>query len=176
MDQLVARAKTGDRTAEEELFGQLLVRFERFAARRVGDESAVEVAQQACVTVLQKYRTQELDGEFGAWAYGVLRMVLKRYRSAEYRHQERETVLPDGVDLPARSETDPLLRSHLLDCMRWLVNTHARYARILNLHRQGYDTAEVCQRVGLNRDQYYVYLGRSRGMLRDCLVRKGVAI
>ena len=63
-----------------------------------------------------------------------------------------------------------------MDCLRWLGRTHARYARILNLHRQGFPTTEVCDLESLNREQYYVYLGRSRGMLKECLQGKGISL
>ena len=49
------------------------------------------------------------------------------------------------------------------------------YARIVNLRYQGFTTDEVCERLSISSDQYYVYIGRGRNMLRSCLAEKGVA-
>lgn len=176
MNQLVERAKTGDQKAEEELFQRLLVRFERFASRMVNAESAAEIAQQACIAILSKYRTEVIETEFDAWAYGVLRMTVKRHFQGESRRAAREVNLPDTVELPERKSEKPILRRHIRECMRSLTQTHTRYARIFNLHQQGFDISEICNRIKLNREQYYVYLGRSRSMLRECLLKKGVAL
>jgi DNA-directed RNA polymerase specialized sigma24 family protein len=58
MEQLVEAAQQGDPRAQEELFGNLLVRFRRFALRKVGAGYADEVAQEACVTIHRKYKTE----------------------------------------------------------------------------------------------------------------------
>ena len=42
------------RQAEEELFKEVIVRFRRFAARKVEGDMAEDVAQEACITVFSK--------------------------------------------------------------------------------------------------------------------------
>ncbi len=39
----------------------------------------------------------------------------------------------------------------------------------------GYSAKEVCDKMELNIDTYYVYLGRGRSMLEDCLSSKGLS-
>jgi DNA-directed RNA polymerase specialized sigma24 family protein len=80
------------------------------------------------------------------------------------------------MDWPARPAPPPLLKQKLGDCLEWLAAKHPRYGRIFQLHWLGHSTSEVCQDVGLSREQYYVYLGRSRKMLQQCLHEKGVEL
>ena len=58
MDQIFARAREGDEKAEQELFKYLFVRFKTLAERRIGKGEAEDIAQEACMTVLQKYKTE----------------------------------------------------------------------------------------------------------------------
>ena len=176
MEQLVERAQQGDSQAEEELFKFLLVRFRRFALRKVGAGYADEVAQEACVTIHRKYKAEIKAREFEPWAYGVLKMTVQRHYQREGRRRDRETSLPEHFELPARPDPPPLLRKHLGDCLEWLAGRHLRYARIFHLHWQGFTTQEVCEEIHVTREQYYVYLGRSRSMLRDCLQEKGIGL
>lgn len=173
MDELVKKARNGDEKAEQELFRELLVRFQLFAARKVDERNADEVAQQACVTILEKYRSEEFTVSFQAWAYGVLKMTVRQFLRDRGRQSAKEAHIPPDIDLPESSVPNPMLRRYLLECVRKLATKFRKYARIVNLHYQGYDTGEICQRLGVNREQYYVYVGRGRSMLRDCLIERG---
>lgn len=176
MDQLVEKAQGGDPQAEQRLFCELFVRFRRFAERRVELDSAEDVAQEACITVLTKLKSLELEGDFFEWAHGVLRMILRRHHHAESKRKEREFRMPENFELPGRRQPQPMLRHHLLDCMKRLVRQQKKYARIYNLHQLGYSAKDVCDKMALNLDTYYVYLGRGRSMLEECLTGKGLSV
>ena len=103
-------------------------------------------------------------------------MTLLRYRHADYKRKEREIPMPERFELPERSQHQPMLRQHLLACLKKLVKEHTNYARIYNYHQQGYPADEICQKLSLKRDQYYVYLGRSRSLLKECLSSKGLSV
>ncbi len=174
MDELARRAGGGDKAAEEELFHELLVRFRHFAAHRFGDEEADEIAQRACVTILKKYRTEVFSVGFGAWAYGVLRMTIQRYIRDRGRLFDRSARMAERAKSPRTEAPHPMLKRYLLECIRLLARSYPRYSRIVNLHYQGYDTGEICERLRINREQYYVYIGRGRSLLRNCLIEHGV--
>lgn len=174
MKNLYEKALKGDEQAEKELFQSLFVRFRLFAEQKVDEEIASEIAQQACVTVLEKYRTETFKIGFQAWAYGILKMTLLSYHRDKSREKERQQPFCDDFKLPQSKTPHPMLRHHLMDCIGQLVKSYSKYARILNLHYQGYSTDEICQRLKLKPEQYYVYVTRGRSLLRDCLIQKGV--
>ncbi|MDH3889456.1 MAG: ECF-type sigma factor [candidate division Zixibacteria bacterium] len=174
MEQLVENAKNGDKAAEQELFRELSVRFRCFAAHRVDTENAEEIAQQACITVLQKYKTETFTVSFQAWAYGVLKMTVRQFGRDKGRRADKKTALARDFEWPQASPSHPMLRQSLLDCIGRLARSFSKYARIVNLRYQGYSTEEICRRMVLKPEQYYVYVGRGRSMLRDCLAEKGV--
>lgn len=165
----LARARQGDPDAEQHLFHHLSVRFRLLTARRIRDPQAAEdVAQEACVTVLRKYREETFRVSFEAWAWGVVnmhiknhlhRMSVRRERNVEERVRDRE----------AASVVDPEVHRRLLDCLRKVSRVNRRYARILNLIHQGYSTDEICRRLEMNRNSLYVTLHRARNLLRRCL-------
>lgn len=174
---LYEKAKGGDRNAENDLFRLLFQKFRIFAINRLGSTlEADEVAQQACITVLAKYKAESFSVSFEAWAYGVFKMMLRSdWRKATARSARFDNI-DDHQEIGKQYEEDPLLRDHLLDCLKALARKHRRYIRILNLRLQGYDTETICEKVGINMEQHYVYLGRARGLMKQCLIDKGVEL
>ena len=172
MNRLLARAKAGDQKAEKQLFQILRARFMTVAKRRVWEkEEAEDVVQEACVTVLQKYKTEEFREGFRAWAYKVLRMKIgnylqsKKVRQDEYSHGSSAERLLESET----SESNLDLEITLIDCLRKIVKAHPRYARVLNLSYQGYKAEEICNRLQVTRSNLYSLLSRSRAMLSKCL-------
>jgi len=165
------RARDGDLSAEQQLFSHLLVRFTLLAKRRVGTEDARDIAQDACLTVLQKMRAGEAPDHFDAWSYSILRMRIGNYYQ---KNRVRQRVLPDEVALRqveqmASVGANPEQLRHLLSCVRKIIVKFPRYARVLNLVHQGYTTAEICRRLNIKPGNLYVVLNRGRRMLSDCL-------
>lgn len=176
MDQLLALSRQGDKQAQEKLFEFLLVRFTLLAKRRMREEEARDVAQDACLTVFQKYLTEAPTERFEAWAYGVLR---RKIGNCYQKRDVRERVMGDGVRIDdavdvSATALSPQTRRVLLECLRALVRAFPRYARALNLVYQGYDTEEVCRRLRIKQGYVYVLLNRGRDMLSDCIHKGGV--
>ncbi len=168
---LADAARGGDETAEKELFDRLTVRLRWLAKRTVGEEDADDLAQEAVMTILRKYRDEQFHVSFDAWSYGVLRMTIGNY----LQRQKRRGV-PLEID-PERDQTapsNPLLLRSLLDCLRGLRTKTVLYARILNLVHQGYPPEDICERLDLTRTNYYAGLSRGRAHLRACLDKKGL--
>lgn len=169
MRDLVRSAQQGDSAAETEVFRRLHVRFLLLAKRRIGNDFAEDVVQDACATVFEKYRTGLGEQEFEPWAYEILRNKIGNFlQRNEVRRRLSATVHSHAA---AGAPSDPDLRSRLLDCLRRLIRFHSRYARVLNLVHQGYRTEEICERLGVSANNLYVLLNRGRRLLRDCLKR-----
>jgi len=170
MKDILARAINGDKSAESRLFELLIVRFELLAKRRIeNEEDARDVTQEACVTVQQKYRTVDFEAGFFEWAFGVLRMKIGNYYQA--RRARKQTMVIDtdvtGDCPPNQGCVDLKLR--LLACLRKVLAKRPEYARALNLIHQGYKAAEICDRLRVEPDHFYVILFRSRSLMRLCL-------
>ncbi len=171
MRQLVIKAKQGDKAAETQIFEYLRVRFVLLAKRRIGEEHCEDMAQEACITVLEKLKTDSPEENFEAWAYQVLRNKIGNYLQGTNLRQKKmvSTEHIDYLDKPAVSEMDPMFKKRLMDCLRKLIRSNRRYARVLNFAYQGFDTEEICQRMEMKSNHFYVMLNRSRKMLSDCL-------
>ena len=175
MEKLLTRARQGDKSAEEEIVRFLLVRFTYLAKRRVPGEEAEDIAHDACLTVLQKYMTEGPTGRFEPWAYGILKRKIGNYYQ---RREVRQTVMADEMQTDTgpkseAAESAQLMAARLRDCLRKLVRAYPRYARVLNLVYQGYDTIEICRRLEVKPNNLYVILNRGREMLGACLDRGG---
>jgi DNA-directed RNA polymerase specialized sigma24 family protein len=173
MEHLVEKAMAGDKLAEKKIFSHLLVRFTYLAGRRVGKDHSEDLAQEACKTILEKYKTEKFSVSFAAWAYGVLRMKIGNYLSTKKRFSERQKSF-DGVELfPEPAGINPNLVQMLIKCLRKIAKNHMNYARVLNFSYQGYDTGAICRKLNIKANYYYVILNRGRKMLDECLREGG---
>ena len=171
MNELIKKALAGDKQAEKEIFERLTVRFRFIAKRYIAKDDAEDIAQEACVTIIEKYKDETFDKGFEPWAYGVLRMKIGNY------FQRMATVKKNIVDKEhaidrkeAISEDSRLdLRLSLINCLKKINVAHPQYARALNLVHQGYTTDEVCDMLQIKSNYLYVILNRGRKMLKTCL-------
>lgn len=165
IDSLYQEARTGDKVAENELFSVLAVRFGLLANHRIwNDQDARDVVQNALTVVAQEYRSVEIAVSFAAWAYKVLDNRILTYLKAR---GQRVTVYDD--DPPSSFEPEPLLRIRLLDCVQKVRRANLRYGQAVLLHVQGFDTNEICARLNVTSQNFYMILSRARTMLRRCL-------
>jgi RNA polymerase sigma factor (sigma-70 family) len=171
MNELLAKAKSGDKKAEKELFQYLFVRFKSLAKRRIGEGEGEDIAQEACLTVLQKYKTETFTKGFEAWAYGVLKMKIGNYMQGQMVKQK--SLAPeseaDQIEKISSPEPDYALKRKLIDCLKQLAKFNRLYIRVLNFIHQGYKTDEICQRLRIKANNFYVLLNRGRRHLRTCL-------
>ena len=172
LDSLAKAAKAGDETAQKELFDFLFVRFSQLTKRRTGvAEEAEDLAQEACITVLEKFKTETITKGFEQWAYGILRMKIGNYLQ---KSGVRKRVMASGVFIDQspeiiRPSNNPNLYRRLKDCFQKIVKVSSQYARVLNLIYQGYKADEIGRRLNLTTGNVYVILNRGRSMLRSCL-------
>ena len=139
--------------------------------QRIGIEDAEDLAQEACLTILQKYKTETFQKSFEAWAYGVLKMKIGNYIQGPLKKQKR--MVPElEMRTPLKSEPQASLsdlRRQLLGCLKKLIKLNPAYARALNFVHQGFKTGEICQKLSITRNHFYVILSRGRHMLETCL-------
>ncbi|MCP4633885.1 MAG: hypothetical protein GY855_13240 [candidate division Zixibacteria bacterium] len=141
IEELLIQALSGSKKAENEIFQILFARFTRFAKRKIQKEKESEdLAQEACMTVLQKYKDEDFKISFQAWAYGILKMKIGNYLQKSNVREGVMTPLTESDKSSHHScqEVDPELIIRLKICMKKLINIKPRYARILNLIHKGY--------------------------------------
>jgi RNA polymerase sigma-70 factor (ECF subfamily) len=173
IDSLVRRARDGDKSAEKELFRHLSVRYRLFALYRIGNEQEAEdIVQDTMLTIAQKYKSIDPEASFTAWAYTILENnILYFFRTQKYNRRKLARF--------ARARTAGIedqeyqnLRQSLLGCLRQICRTNLKYARMLNLHYQGYTTEEICEKLDITKNHAYVLFSRAKSMLKECL-KKG---
>jgi len=171
MEHLLTKAREGDEKAEKELFQYLFVRFKTIAKRRVGEGEAKDIAQEACLTVLQKYKTETFSTGFEAWAYGVLKMKIGNYFQGLMAKQKSLAPESEADQTLTNSSPEPGygLKRQLIGCLKQIIKRNPLYARVLNFIHQGYQTSEICQRLQIKPNNFYVILNRGRVMLKTCL-------
>jgi len=163
-------ARSGDEAATERLYGHLLEGFRAVVQHHIwNDADGEEIVQEALVTVISKFRETEIESSFAGWAHQVLRNKIRDYvklkairarRMDEYkRNQTRPRTMPD----------DPELKARIKKCFEKVHRANRNHARVLNLHHQGFSTDEICAKLGMTPNGFYIMLMRARTALAKCL-------
>jgi RNA polymerase sigma factor (sigma-70 family) len=173
LDSLQKAAKAGDEQAEKNLLAILSERFLLFANHKIwNDEDSREIVQEALLTVLGTYKTIEIHTSFAAWAQRVLEnRILSYYRTKKVRGKYDGGDIEDHPE-PTAVEVEPELKKRLLVCLEKVGKISRHYARVLNLHYQGFSTGEICDRLEITDNNCYVILSRSRNLLKTCLEKR----
>ena len=171
LNDLYKNAESGDKKAEDKLFQYLSERFGLFANRRIWDkENAKEIAQDALMLIAGEYKSISFEISFQAWAYKVLDNKILNYIKQRRQRGDRVITVADVNEIGGKDiETDPELRNQLLDCLKKVAKVNRRHARIIDLHYLGYKTKEICERLKLSSNGFYIILHRARKMLEKCL-------
>jgi len=148
-------------------------RFHLLAYQKVWNaDDAQEVAQEALAVVVREMRTVEIHTSFAAWAQRVFENRLLAYIKTRQTQERRTSSGTDIEQSLSSDEVNPRLRQRLLLCLDQVARASRRYARILNLHYQGFTTQEICRRLQISENNCYVLLFRSRSLLKNCLDEK----
>jgi len=172
-NDLYRRAHQGDDSAEQRLFGLMTVMFRMFVRRRgVGTEDVEDIVQSALVKLVRTYRQGEMKSNFAAWAQTTIKNEFIDFCRARSTRRRGQAELASRFPIPAAVPSDPGLKTRLMACLRKLHATNPLHARIVNLHYQGFEPAEVCARLNITANHRRVALCRARAMLDACL-KKG---
>jgi RNA polymerase sigma factor (sigma-70 family) len=171
LNELQRRAREGDKSAENLLFQILTERFRVFAKRSSiwSDEDCNEVAQEAVMTVLEKYKSEEFSTSFAGWAHKILKNKILNFSTKARR---RKDILADKFNKSTNKyvsipESD--MEKRLLDCFGKLYRKNNLYARVINLSYQGFGAREICDKMKLPANNFYTMLSRARSMLLHCI-------
>jgi len=173
LNDLYLRARDGDADAESALFERLAVRFRLIAKRYVETDASGDVSQDACAVILKKYRTETFRKSFDAWCQGVIKMTVRSHLQKNRRRARREEPYEEYSAGPSHFQEEAGFRDALRNCLRMVLEASMAYARVLNLTYQGYKTDEICSRLGISTNHYYVSLSRARERMKSCLQEKG---
>ncbi|UCC44668.1 MAG: sigma-70 family RNA polymerase sigma factor [Candidatus Zixiibacteriota bacterium] len=170
INDLYEEALRGNKPAKEELFEFLYASFRVFVRQKIVDaDDREDVVQAAMAKIAAKIGSVQIAVSFAAWAHSVLKgEALEHYRRKSLTQRKLEEVSSEQ-DALSWPEEDSTLIGRIKDCLAKMNKVNRRYARILNLHYQGYTTQEVCRKLGVTRDNLYVVLSRARSMLRSCM-------
>ena len=128
-----------------------------------------DVVQDALLAIAGKYKDIEIRKSFAAWAYKILENKIMDYFKVQRRRESLMDEESEQIGTTAAFELDPIARRRILECLKSVGQVNERFARILNLHYQGYTTEEVCRKMNIKRNYYYVVLSRARSLLSACL-------
>jgi RNA polymerase sigma factor (sigma-70 family) len=171
LSELYLKAAGGNRAAESELIEILRVRFMILAKLRVGGTDAEDLVQEACMTVIQKYKSIPDYNQFLPWAHTVLRNKIGNYITGSRRRKRIfvDSAKGETVGREANASSIILLETKIVECLKKIGYINKRYPRILNLVHLGYNADEISRRLNLNKKHLYVLLNRGRSLLADCL-------
>ena len=172
MRETFAKALAGDKAAEKRLFRYLFDRFRTVTKYRGYGDECEDLAQEACVIVLTKYRQLPPDTPFEPWAMAVLRNVIGNHLQRKGTVKKHVTSAEFYPDACAVQSIDADLRLRLIQCLAELQRYRRRYYEALRLIHDGYTADEISTRMGVSKTNLYTILNRSRKALKDCLDSK----
>ncbi len=174
INETYAESASGDVQAEKRLFRHLSVSFRMLALQRImNKQDAEEVVQNSLMVVFNRYKDIDIQTSFASWAYKVLNnQMLAYFKAKRLPKNSNQSLLIDY----SRTYDDEgsLLGLRLRECIKRIHGVNRNFARILNLHYQGYSTEEICERLQLSSTNFYTTLSRARTMLKACLKKGGI--
>ena len=169
---LYSQVREGNAAKEKQLFQLLSEKFLYFALHRIWDKAdAQEIVQDALMTVYREYAKVEFAVSFAAWAYKILNNRILDYIQTKKRQGllMNRAIQDNSIPRPAYLTEDLELKRRLLFCLEKIGRGNIRYARIVNLHYQGFSTTEICEKLKLTQSTFYTSLFRARSLLISCL-------
>ena len=165
-------ARKGGPADEKQLFQLLSEKLLYFTLHRIWDRAeAEEIVQDALLTIYKEYTKIEFTVSFAAWAYKVLNNRVLNYIQTRKRRGMlmKQAIKNNSIPQPVSPTENPELKRRLLFCLEKIGRSNIRFARILNLHFQGFSTTEICERIKLTQNMFYSSLFRARSLLVSCL-------
>ena len=148
INELYQASRSEGTAAKERLFEHLSVRLHLIANLKIGNsQDAEEVVQDVLMFIAREYKDMEFKTSFRAWAYKVFDNRLLNYISAKKRQRDRGMESLTDYHNPTGTDCDPDLKAQLSDCLSKVRRANNRYARILNLQYQGYETEDRIEEI-----------------------------
>lgn len=169
LNELYAQLQENYKSVEKEFYQILSDRFRLFTYLRIRNlQDAEEIVQNSLLAVSENIGEVKIEKSFAAWAYKILDYRMKAYFAKSKIKTKYEGDENEGLNSGLRSDEN-LIKRQLLHCLKLICGKNIRFARILNLHFQGYSTKEICSRLKIDSNNIYVNLSRARSLLMHCL-------
>lgn len=167
VDEVLARARSGDRDA----FNILIMRHEqrvlRLALRMLGSrEDAMDAAQETFLRVFRHLHTFDLKRDFSAWLYRIAVNVCRD--SARRRKPDTPLELVDDAPVSERQESDVIQAQQRRILLRALsiLSSKERAALVLR-DIEGLDTVEVARLLNSTPTTVRSQISSARSKLRE---------
>lgn len=173
-NELIARAKAGDRDAFNALVKQTYQKVHALALRLTGDEhDADDVVQDAYVRAYRGLARFREEAMFSTWLHRITANAASTYIGRRGRHRHRD--LDDVVDLADyTTDHNPELRAeasmtgrHLERALALLPQRLRSVVELRDIH--GMSHREIAERLDITESAAKVRLHRARLRLRDAL-------
>jgi RNA polymerase sigma-70 factor (ECF subfamily) len=168
---LVARLKTGDESAYEELFRAHAGAMNAIASRFLGDtDDAADAVQEAFVSAFKGIGSFAGTARLGTWLHRItVNACLMKLRGRKRRAEVRLDHRFDPVDRAVR--TDNVSQSELVARVRVSIDRlNPDQRQVIQLRDlDGLDTARAAERLGITESALKVRLHRARKALRVML-------
>lgn len=176
---LVAAARSGDRSAYDELVRRTWDDTYSLAHRLTGDpEDALEVCQEAYLRAHRGLRRFRGDARFTTWLYRITANCASTHlvRRRRHRHEDLDTVDPvDGT--PAHDPVGRAESAQLRDRVRSAIAALPPRLRAVVVLRDIYDLSHeaIAAELGISESAAKVRLHRARRRLRDDVFLRAAA-
>jgi len=172
--ELLAAARTGDRSAFDELVKATYAEAYTLAYRLTGnEEDARDVVQEAYLRAYRGIRRFRGDAAFSTWLYRITANCAATYlgKRTRARHDELDELTPIADERP---EVDPSLRADLADERKRLTEALSQLPpdmRAVVVLRDVYDLPHeaIAAELGITEGAAKVRLHRARRKLRERL-------
>lgn len=177
-EDLIARARAGDRDAFNEIVRRTYHRVHALAYRLTGNEQdADDVVQDTYVRAFRGLRRFRGDARFTTWLHRITTNTASTFRDRRSRHSHRD--IAEVIDLAAQGvDHDPeaaaeqgAIGARLVSALNGLPARLRSVVVLRDLH--GMSHREIADELDITEAAAKVRLHRARHRLRDVLTRDG---
>lgn len=166
-EQMIARCKKGDRTAQRMLYDLLSPKMFPICIRYMGDRTQAEdVLQDGFVTLFNKLDTYSGEGSFEGWARKIfVNTALMTLRKADVMRQAEDI---DSAFSISSSEATPVQNLGLKELLTYISELPAGFRTVFNMYAiEGYSHKEIGEALGISEVTSRTQFSRARALLQN---------
>jgi len=177
---LVELAKAGDQHAFAELYNRYFDPVYDFVARMTRDrDEAADIAQDTFLKAMNALGGLQKGASFKSWIFTIARNTAlnrlekaSRTRPLSYAGDDGEEVTFDVVDTDRFADPEEAAEANAIASLVWeaAAGLDPKQLSLLDLHlRQGLDSAEIADVLGVTKNNGYVMLNRLKKAVEDSI-------
>ncbi len=177
---LVELAKAGDQQAFAELYNRYFDPVYDFVARMTRDrDEAADIAQDTFLKAMNALGGLQKGASFKSWVFTIARNTAlnrlekaSRTRPLTYSGEDGEEVSFDVVDTDRFADPEEAAQASAIASFVWeaAAGLDPKQLSLLDLHlRQGLDSAEIADVLGVTKNNGYVMLNRLKKAVEDSI-------